>query len=124
MSKIVSAAVLAAAAMAGFSGNALAGDVPAQFVGIWKEVPDGQPGTSYAWTIYGNGQVALDGRVVGQVLGYNQSDISFSFTNGDYRGTIAFNRSTRRGQVYFSGAPSNSPKRRNPGPYGIAMTSS
>jgi hypothetical protein len=127
MFKFVMAAVLAATAIAGFSGATFAGQLPAYVVGKWvyrdydpttkKDVPGG---FTVTWEISADG-TGKAGDATGNVTSYGKAEIKFHFQNGDYSGDITWDPRTNIGEITFTGAPSNSPKKNNPGPYNISM---
>jgi hypothetical protein len=107
---------------------ALAVRLPASVAGKWiyrdydvkagKDKPDGY---TTVFEVFANGTVKVTDGGTGKVVSYKSNEIRVRARNKAYKMIITWNPQTAIGQILFSDAPPDSPKKKEPGPYDISM---
>jgi hypothetical protein len=102
--------------------------LPASVVGKWiyrdydpKTGKDEPGGYTTAFELFEDGTVKAADGGTGKVVSYTDNEIKFQTPNRAYKMIITWDPRTAIGQILFSDAPDDSPKKKEPGPYDISM---
>jgi hypothetical protein len=102
--------------------------MPASVVGKWiyrdydpKTKTDKPGGYTTTYEIFKDGTAKATDGGTGHVISYTDNEIKLEATNGAYKMTITWDPRTSIGQILFSDAPGDSPKKNAKGPYDISM---